>query len=148
MGARVFVGNLNPQTSRGEIERLFSRIGTVRSIYLPLDRQASRPRGFAFVDLVDTEAAERALRELDGAQLGGRRLRLSRAVERRPDQRRDGPRGPSDVTSIAAAEPDDTDWANDDPEIGPPRASGFLRRKGGKHGSDRRRRQGTRRFID
>ena len=147
MGTRVFVGNVNPQTSRKELERLFSRIGEVLSIYMPLDRDTRQPRGFAFVDLADRAAAEQAIERLDGAMLGGRRLRLSWAVARSQ------PTPPNRFTPPSSPGPspmEDWDWMVDGQEGPEDRGAGHprRRRRGGKHGSDRRHGLGTRRFIE
>lgn len=150
MGTRVFVGNVNPQTTRAELERLFANIGRVVSIYVPLDRDTRQHRGFAFVDLASRGEAERAIQELDGAMLGGRRLRLTWAVEKGPRPGNGRPERRPPAAPPAAADPDDWEWSLDGPQADPERAADAARRRrrGGKHGSDRKHRQGTRRFID
>ena len=147
MGTAVFVGNLDPQTSRQELVTLLSTAGGVHSVRIPLDRVTQRPRGFAFVDFADRESAERAIRDLDGAPLGGRRLRLRWALEKspRPVFGRSGEGPPADRVPF---EPDDwpieglaelADYA--------PHRRGRPKR-GGKHGSDRKHGRGQRRYID
>ena len=82
--SRVFVGNLSYETSREELETAFSRIGPVTDVVLPLDRATDRPRGFAFVEFSDPGLVSTAIEQLDGTELGGRRLRVSEAQERAP----------------------------------------------------------------
>ena len=146
MGTRVFVGNVDPQTTREELIRLFSKVGKVHGIYLPLDRDTGRQRGFAFVDYATDAEAERALETLEGAVLGGRRLRLSWALEKR--SRPSPAAGRPDLASAAQTGAPDWDWSAEDSELPRGRTTEGWRRRGGKHGSDRRRRQGTRRFIE
>ncbi|HEU5284643.1 MAG TPA: RNA-binding protein, partial [Burkholderiales bacterium] len=44
--------------------------------------ETGRSRGFAFVEMATDDAAQQALRELDGADLDGRALRINEARER------------------------------------------------------------------
>lgn len=53
-------------------------------VFLPADRNTGRPRGFAFVEFNDDEAAARAIEEFDGHELGGRNLRVNAAEARPP----------------------------------------------------------------
>ena len=47
-------------------------------MYVPLDQNTSRPRGFAFVTL-EPENAQRAIEEVDGWEVDGRMLRVNEA---------------------------------------------------------------------
>jgi cold-inducible RNA-binding protein len=80
--SKVFVGNLSFDTTREELEALFSPIGEIAEIVVPTDRDSGRPRGFAFVTFASSESAEKAIHQLDGAELGGRNLRVNEATER------------------------------------------------------------------
>ena len=80
----MFVGNLSYETSRQDLENVFSAVGQVVDAILPVDRATDRPRGFAFVEFSDPEVAAKAIEQLDGTELGGRTLRVSEARERAP----------------------------------------------------------------
>jgi len=88
--AKVFVGNLNFNTTRDELQSLMSQVGQVRDVFLPNDRETGRPRGFAFVEFASDEDAAKAIEKFNGFELGGRALRVN-AAEDRP---RRGPGGP------------------------------------------------------
>lgn len=90
MPAKVFVGNLNFNTTRDELQSLMSQVGEVRDVFLPNDRETGRPRGFAFVEFSADEDAAKAIEKFNGYELGGRALRVN-AAEDRP---RRGPGGP------------------------------------------------------
>ena len=66
------------------------RYGTIEDLFIPLDRETNRPRGFAFITLADDDLARKAIEEMDGADLMGRNLRVNEAEERRPQQNRGG----------------------------------------------------------
>jgi len=79
--AKIYVGNLPFTTTDAELRSLFSQHGTVESITLPADRDTGRPRGFAFVEMNQADAA-RAIQSLNGKDLGGRPLRVNEAEDR------------------------------------------------------------------
>jgi RNA recognition motif-containing protein len=90
MASKVFVGNLDFNTTRVEVQTLFAEVGAIRDVYLPMDRTTGRPRGFAFVEFESDEDAAKAIEKFNNFQLGGRALRVN-AAEDRP--RTGGPGG-------------------------------------------------------
>src|SRR5437764_8346757 len=82
MPSKVFVGNLDFNTTKSEVQNLFSEIGEIRDVYLPMDRQSGRPRGFAFVEFASDEDAAKAIQKFNGYQLSGRALRGNPAEDR------------------------------------------------------------------
>jgi cold-inducible RNA-binding protein len=81
---KVFVGNLNFQTTEDELRQLFSQSGEVVSVSIPTDRMSGRPRGFAFIEFASGEAAAAAIERFNDQELGGRNLRVNEATERAP----------------------------------------------------------------
>jgi RNA recognition motif-containing protein len=79
----IYVGNLPFSVTEEELRALFERHGTVHSVKLINDRETGRPRGFGFVDMDPSPAAE-AIQALNGTDLGGRALRINEAQERPP----------------------------------------------------------------
>lgn len=84
MGRKLFVGNLPFQTGEGELQELFARIGQVESVQIMRDAATGRARGFAFVEMVTDEDAERAATELNQSQFGGRTIAVNEARPRQP----------------------------------------------------------------
>ncbi len=91
MSSKVFVGNLDFNTTRAEVQALFSQIGEIKDVFLPTDRESGRPRGFAFVEFTSDEDAAKAIEKFNGYELSGRALRVN-AAEDRP-RSGGGPRG-------------------------------------------------------
>jgi RNA recognition motif-containing protein len=81
LSQRIYVGNLPFSATTEEVEELFSGFGEVISVALPTDRETGRPRGFGFVEMEDN-AANEAIRALDGTDFGGRNLRVNPAQPR------------------------------------------------------------------
>src|SRR6266516_2108067 len=82
MSAKVFVGNLDFNTTKAEVQTLFSQIGEIRDVFLPMDRESGRPRGFAFVEFTSDEDAAKAIEKFNGYELSGRALRVNAAEDR------------------------------------------------------------------
>jgi RNA recognition motif-containing protein len=149
MSKRLFVGNVSQAVTEEQLVEFFSDAGEVTAVSIPLDHQTGTPRGFAFVELATDEHAEQAMETLDDAVLGGRRIRLKMAYE----DRRRGEGG--HLRGLPRFEPASADDAWDEPpewyesgRIDYSAGRRGNRRKRGKHGSDRIRGRGTRRFIE
>ena len=82
MNNTLYVGNLPYESKETEVETLFSQVGEVLDVRIVVDRFTQRSRGFGFVDMADEEMARMAIEELDGAELGGRSLRVAEANPR------------------------------------------------------------------
>jgi len=75
----IFVGNLDFAATESSIRALFEQYGTVDRVNMVTDRDTGRSRGFAFVEMSDTAAADRAIAGLNGANLDGRALNVNEA---------------------------------------------------------------------
>ncbi len=83
MGKRLYVGNLNYNTTEGDLRTAFEAGGrTVTDAHIVSDRETGRPRGFAFVEMSTDEEAAAAIEEMNGADLEGRSLTVNEARER------------------------------------------------------------------
>ena len=61
---------------------LFSAVGVVESCRLITDRETGRSKGFAFVEMNSTEAANAAKEKLNGHDLQGKLLKVNEAKPR------------------------------------------------------------------
>jgi cold-inducible RNA-binding protein len=78
------VGNLSFDVTREELIEAFSAAGRVVDAKVPTDRETGRPRGFAFVEFENDDAAQRCIQQLNGRDLKGRPLRVNEAENRPP----------------------------------------------------------------
>jgi len=78
----IYVGNLSFQAEREDLLDLFGQYGEVRQCSLPLDRETGRKRGFAFVELADDAAEQRAIDDLQDVEWMGRMIRVNKATPR------------------------------------------------------------------
>jgi RNA recognition motif-containing protein len=75
----IFVGNLNFAATEESIRPLFERYGNVERVNVITDRETGRSRGFAFVEMNDGPAADRAITALNGYSVEGRALNVNEA---------------------------------------------------------------------
>ncbi len=78
----MYVGNLSFQTTKQDIEALFSQHGQVTDVHLPVDRDSGQPRGFAFVTMDSSASMNNAITALNGKDLDGRNLKVNEAQAR------------------------------------------------------------------
>jgi len=79
MGTRLFVGNLPYDATEEALRACMEGAGPVARVSVMRDRETGRSRGFAFVDMGSEEGARRAIEQLDGASLAGRRITVKEA---------------------------------------------------------------------
>ena len=75
----VFVGNLDWGTEDADLRKLFEPFGIVISARVICDRDTGHSKGFGFIEMASTVDAAKAIAELDGTVLMGRRLRIGKA---------------------------------------------------------------------
>ena len=76
MAQKLFIGGLAFSTPTERLRELFNEIDGVESVAIVTDRDTGRSRGFGFVEVGSTEAANEAVAKLNGVQLDGRTLRI------------------------------------------------------------------------
>jgi len=84
MSTKLYVGNLPYQTTESDLQTLFESVGPVASINVMRDRATGQARGFAFVEMSDAEGAQRAIKDLDRHEYGGRQLTVNEAKPMAP----------------------------------------------------------------
>ena len=86
MPVRLFVGNLPYDTTEEELKDHFSPVGNLSYVFIPLDRETGKKRGFAFVEFNDAQQAQEAVRQFNNQPFKGRALAVNeaRAREARP----------------------------------------------------------------
>lgn len=67
----IFVGGLNADIQREDLEREFNKFGTMNKIWV-----ARNPPGFAFIEFSDDQDANDAIKEMNGAMINGSQIRV------------------------------------------------------------------------
>jgi len=84
----IYVGNLPFDTDESSVRSVFGEYGEVADVKIIVDHETGRSRGFAFVTMNDDTEANAAIEGLNGADFGGRPLKINEARprEERPRQ--------------------------------------------------------------
>jgi len=86
---KLYVGNLDFNTTEDELKSLFEQKGIeTKSVTLIKDKYTDRSKGFGFVEVQSEEVVQKAIEALDGQELNGRKLMVSKA--RPPRERSSG----------------------------------------------------------
>jgi cold-inducible RNA-binding protein len=75
----IFVGNLSYQTTQDDLHATFAAYGDVQRVNIVTDRDTGQPRGFAFVEMAESNSAQTAIAQLNGTDLHGRMLNVNEA---------------------------------------------------------------------
>jgi RNA recognition motif-containing protein len=78
----IYVSNLSFNVTDEDLQDYFAEYGEVTSAKVIMDKFTNKSRGFAFVEMSDDEAANKAIQELDGASVDGRTIGVSVAKPR------------------------------------------------------------------
>ena len=78
----IYVGNLSRQAGENELRALFAQFGEIKSVKIIKDQFSGEPRGFAFVEMPDDQAANQAIESLDSKEFDNRRLKVNEAKPR------------------------------------------------------------------
>jgi cold-inducible RNA-binding protein len=79
MGTRLFVGSLAYDVTEDQLKEAFAAAGNVDSVKIITDRDSGQSKGFGFVEMGSDDEAQKAIKELNGKDLGGRNLTVNEA---------------------------------------------------------------------
>jgi len=89
----IYIGNIARESTETEIREAFEAFGEVSTINLIRDNYTKVLKGFGFVEMPDKEAAEKAIKELDGQLFNGRPLTVNVAKPKTDSGNRSKDRG-------------------------------------------------------
>ena len=80
----IYVGNMDYNLKEEDLSELFGAYGEVTSVRVITDAETRRPKGFAFVEMADDNAAKSAIEGINGKDVNGRALTVNEARPREP----------------------------------------------------------------
>ena len=79
---KIYVGNMNFDTSESDLRTAFEAHGTVDSVNVITDRDTGRAKGFAFIEMSNDTEGQAAIDALNEKDLQGRALKVNVAKPR------------------------------------------------------------------
>ncbi|HEU4469876.1 MAG TPA: RNA-binding protein [Flavisolibacter sp.] len=86
----IYVSNLSFNVQDEDLREFFTEYGEVSSAKVITDKFTGKSRGFGFVEMPDTEAAQKAIAELDNGTVEGRTIRVMEAKPKEEKPRNNG----------------------------------------------------------
>ena len=79
----IYVGNLDYKVDENDLQGIFEEYGSVNDVKIIKDKFNGRSKGFGFVTMKDSNEANKAIKELNGASLENREMVVNEAREKR-----------------------------------------------------------------
>ena len=79
---KLLVRNLARTTTEEELQGMFSDYGTVQSCTLVMDKVTGKSKGFGFVEMPRLGDAKAAVKNLNGKDVAGNKIRVKKAEEK------------------------------------------------------------------
>ncbi len=78
----IFIAKLNFRTNSDVLKETFEEFGEVTSAKVVMDHATGRSKGFGFVEMPNDEEANKAIEELNNAELEGNKIVVKKANPR------------------------------------------------------------------
>lgn len=82
----LYVGGLDAAVTETTLRAAFLPFGPIQNVDIPMDYAQGTHKGFAFLEFVESEDANEAIYNMDGAELFGRSLTVNVAQENKMSQ--------------------------------------------------------------
>jgi RNA recognition motif-containing protein len=79
MSKKLYIGNLPYSITETALRGMFTPLGVVDSVSIITDRDTGQPKGFAFVEMTDDDAAKQAISQINGKTLDSRSITVAEA---------------------------------------------------------------------
>jgi len=84
---KLLVRNLTRNTSEAELRTLFEAYGTIQSCTLVLDKDTGISKGFGFIEMPKPGEAKSAIKNLNGTDVSGSKIRVKKAEPLNPQNK-------------------------------------------------------------
>jgi RNA recognition motif-containing protein len=84
----IFVGSLPFSVEEADLRGYFEEYGTVESVKIISDKFTGRSKGFGFVEMPNDAEAQKAIDELNGGTIEGRKIVVNKSEPKPEGERR------------------------------------------------------------
>lgn len=86
----IYIGNLTANVTEDDLQGIFSEYGKIKSVKIIIDMFTRESKGFGFVEMYSEQEGQKAIDELNLAELDGKKIIVNKA---RPKGDKRGGRG-------------------------------------------------------
>ncbi|MCW8955918.1 MAG: RNA-binding protein [Gammaproteobacteria bacterium] len=87
---KLLIRNLARTTTEAELRAIFEAQGTVQSCTLVMDKATGLTKGFGFIEMPRPGEAKAAMKNLNGKEVAGSKIRVKKAESKRDTDNSDG----------------------------------------------------------
>jgi len=80
---KILIRNLSRKTTENELRTIFKTHGIVQSCTLVIDNETGNSKGFAFIEMPKQGDAKAAIKNLNGLEINGSKIRVKKAEPKR-----------------------------------------------------------------
>ena len=80
---KLLIRNLDRTTTEAELQKLFEAYGAVQFCKIVKDKETGSSKGFGFVEMPKVGDAKAAMKNLNGKEVGGNKIRVKKAEPKR-----------------------------------------------------------------
>ena len=84
----IYVGSLSFRIREDELSRTFEEFGEVTAARIITDKYSGKSKGFGFVEMPNDAEARKAIEELNGKEISGRKIIVNESIERERTERK------------------------------------------------------------
>lgn len=84
MNKKLYVGNLPYSVTESSLRELFAQAGEVSTVSIITDRDTGRAKGFAFVEMMNDDGAQKAISQINGKAMDERTITVAEARPQAP----------------------------------------------------------------
>ena len=81
---KILIRNLARTTTEAELRTMFEAHGTVQSCTLIMDKVTGKSKGFGFIEMPRPGDAKAAMKNLNGKDINGSKIRVKKTEEKQP----------------------------------------------------------------
>ncbi len=81
----IFIGSLPFKLKEQQLRAIFEKYGEVKSARIIMDKITRQNKGFGFVEMPDLDQAKHAIKELNGAEIDGRKIIVNKSEKKEED---------------------------------------------------------------
>jgi len=82
---KLLLRNLSRNSTEAELLTMFESYGTVQSCNLVMDKETGKSKGFGFVEMPKPGEAKAAMKNLNGRNVDGNKIRVKKAEDKKTE---------------------------------------------------------------